>query len=112
MTTSFINIVARIALTLLLGSTATGADTFDRSTGRDHQIVMAHQMVMAELVDAGFDGKPSATKAEPDPTDDGSIIVECTALAPFAPAGVHLVSMPQNPIGPSKCSPQDSWQWR
>jgi hypothetical protein len=106
MTTSFINIVARIALPLMLGSTATGADTYDHRTGREHHIVTA------ELVDAGFDSKPSATKAEPDPTDDGSIIVECTALAPFAPAGVHLVSMPQNPVGPSKCSPQESWQWR
>ena len=106
MTTSFINIVARVALPLLMGSTATGADTFDRHTRPDHQIVMA------ELADVGFDSKPSATKAEPDPTNDGSIIVECTALAPFAPAGVHLVSMPQNPVGPSKCSPQESWQWR
>jgi hypothetical protein len=110
MTTSFINIVARVALPLLLGSTATGADTFDHRTGRNHQIVMAE--LVDHVADVGFDSKPSATKAEPDPTDDGSIIVECTALAPFAPAGVHLVSMPQNPIGPSKCSQQDSWQWR
>jgi|SRR5215813_1781997 len=106
MTVSFINIVARVALPLMLGSTATGADTSDHRTGRDHQIVIA------ELADMGFDSRPSAIKAEPDPTDDGSVIVECSALAPLAPAGVHLVSMPQNPIGPSKCSPQDSWQWR
>jgi hypothetical protein len=110
MTTSFINIVARVALPLLMGSTATGADTFDRHARPDHQIVMAE--LAGDVADMGFDSKPAATKAEPDPTDAGSIIVECTALAPVAPAGVHFVSMPQNPIGPSKCSPQDSWQWR
>jgi hypothetical protein len=110
MTSSFINIVARIALPLVLGSTATGADTFDHSARRDHQIVISE--LAAGLADMGFDGRPSSTKAEPDPTDDGSIIIECTALAPFAPAGVHLVSMPQTPVGPSKCAPQDSWQWR
>jgi hypothetical protein len=109
MTVSFINIVTRVALPLMLGSTTTGADTFDRGTVDRH---LNQQIVIADVADANFGGEPSATKVEPDPTDDGSIIVECTALAPFAPAGVQFVSMPQNPVGPSKCSPQDSWQWR
>src|SRR5262249_24274509 len=102
MTTSLINIVARMALPLILGSTTTGADAFDRAT-RDAQL--NQQIVIADVADTSFGSEPSASKAEPDPTDDGSIIVECSALAPFAPAGVQLVSMPQNPIGPSKCSP-------
>jgi hypothetical protein len=58
----------------------------------------------------------SAAKVEPDPTDDGSIIIECVALgnrmisgfggseqnSAWQPAGV-----PRWPLGPSNCWPQD-----
>jgi hypothetical protein len=53
---------------------------------------------------------------EPDPTDDGNIIIECVTFAfsgaPAADAYEHtlngfLVSMPQRPLGPTKCSPPD-----
>jgi hypothetical protein len=48
-----------------------------------------------------------------DPTDDGSIIIECVGfdgrMRPHAnhddaASILHAVSMPQHPLGPSKCS--------
>jgi hypothetical protein len=49
-------------------------------------------------------------KVEPDPTDDGSIIIECVANRPDAggselePNGT-MASVPRYPLGPSKCWP-------
>ena len=46
------------------------------------------------------------------PTDDGSIVIECVgfggAMMPYAieadtASTLHAVSMPQHPLGPSKC---------
>jgi hypothetical protein len=54
-----------------------------------------------------------ADKVEPDPTDDGSIIIECVALGNRLTTGatrlehVTLVGVPRIPLGPSKCWPQD-----
>jgi len=55
-----------------------------------------------------------ADKVEPDPTDDGSIIIECVALGNRLITGAsgseqdwRLVGVPQYPLGPSKCWPED-----
>jgi hypothetical protein len=57
---------------------------------------------------------PSAPAIEPDPTDDGNIIIECVALvetpAAYSSLGSSNIlpaSVPRYPIGPSKCSPPD-----
>ena len=54
---------------------------------------------------------PAAPTIEPDPTDDSNIIIECVAFAGTpvanAPAQVRVASMPQHPLGPTKCSPPD-----
>lgn len=53
---------------------------------------------------------------ELDPTDDGSIIIECVGFAGAAavnangpPLGMlmHAVAVPQFPLGPSNCSPKE-----
>ena len=61
-------------------------------------------------VTMGADGGSAVDKA--DPTDDGPIIIECVGFdgrtmfhaneADTAPT-LHAVSMPQHPLGPSKC---------
>lgn len=61
-------------------------------------------------VTMGADGGSAVDKA--DPTDDGSIIIECVGfdgrMMPHAneadtASTLHAVSMPQHPLGPSKC---------
>jgi hypothetical protein len=68
------------------------------------------------VVKALNDDTPRAPMAERDPTDDGNIIIECVAFAfagaPAADAYEHTlnglpISMPQHPLGPTKCSPPD-----
>jgi hypothetical protein len=56
----------------------------------------------------------AAAKFEPDPTDDGSIIIECVVLGDHPMtvglpgiAGMRLGSVPRHPLGPSKCWVQD-----
>jgi hypothetical protein len=52
---------------------------------------------------------------EPDPTDDGSIIIECVVFDGAAPLSaeaakfrlMHLVAVPQLPLGPTKCWPRE-----
>ena len=55
-------------------------------------------------------------KAEPDPTDDGSIIIECVALGNRLITGENgsaqgsqwrLAGVPRYPLGPSNCWPED-----
>jgi hypothetical protein len=62
--------------------------------------------------DSKTDGRAGAT-VEPDPT--GSIIVECVALAAVLNANqlqgisnTSLATVPQNPLGPLKCWPNDN----
>jgi hypothetical protein len=71
-----------------------------------------HRIGTGYQVAAGADEGSSVDKA--DPTDDGSIIIECVGFnsrtVPYATeAGtastLHAVSMPQYPLGPSKCWP-------
>ncbi len=75
----------------------------------NHRIVTAD---VAELETNG--GGPAGEAIEADPTDDGSIIVECVSLAAVLNAGPlqggsssGATSMPQNPLGPLKCWPND-----
>jgi hypothetical protein len=52
---------------------------------------------------------------EPDPTDDGSIIIECMVFAggPVGAPGPRMgrllrsVAVPQYPLGPTKCWPRE-----
>jgi hypothetical protein len=61
-------------------------------------------------VTTGADG--GAAVDQKDPTDDGSIIIECVGydgrMMPYAneadtASTLHAVSMPQHPLGPSQC---------
>jgi hypothetical protein len=69
-----------------------------------------HQIVSNELVDGWKNDGPANPTIEPDPTDDGNIVVECVAftggLGPNA-LGMNLsqASVPQRGLGPSKCPP-------
>jgi hypothetical protein len=77
----------------------------------DHRIGVGYQV--APGADEG------TTVDEADPTDDGSIIIECVGLhgrrMPDANKAdtnwmLHAVSMPQYPLGPSKCWPGEHKQ--
>ena len=53
----------------------------------------------------------------PDPTDDGSIVIECVAWAGMRNGEMaekaftlRLASMPQRPLGPTKCWPREHKQ--
>ena len=55
-----------------------------------------------------FTSFDAPAKVERDPTDDGSIIIECVALGEHAidASGIsrlRLTSVPRYPLGPSKC---------
>jgi hypothetical protein len=69
-----------------------------------HRIGAGYQVTIG--ADAG------STVDEASPTDDGSIVIECVgldgAMMPYAneadtASTLHAVSMPQHPLGPSKC---------
>ena len=52
-----------------------------------------------------------------DPTDEGAIVIECVAWASMRngdtaekPFALHLASMPQRPLGPTKCWPREHKQ--
>jgi hypothetical protein len=69
-----------------------------------HHIGAGYQVTM------GADG--GSTVDEAGPTDAGSIIIECVGfdgrMMPYANEAdtawtLHAVSMPQHPLGPSKC---------
>ena len=69
-----------------------------------HRIGAGYQVTMG--ADAG------STVDQAGPTDDGSIVIECVgfegAMMPHAneadtASTLHAVSMPQHPLGPSKC---------
>jgi hypothetical protein len=63
-----------------------------------------------QVTTMGADG--GAAVDQKDPTDDGSIIIECVGydgrMMPYANgtdtgSTLHAVSMPQHPLGPSQC---------
>jgi hypothetical protein len=71
-----------------------------------------HRIGTGYQVATGADKGSTVDKA--DPTNDGSIIVECVGFnsrkMPYATEAdtaptLHAVSMPQYPLGPSKCWP-------
>ena len=79
-------------------------------TMKAHAYPFGHRIGAGHQVTMGADGGSAVDKA--DPTDDGSIIIECVGFdgrmmfyaneADTAPTP-HAVSMPQHPLGPSQC---------
>ena len=73
----------------------------------DHRLAgSGHHLVTSDVAD----------KVEPDPTDDGSIVIECVALGNRLTTGAsgseegsqwRLAGVPRYPLGPSKCWPED-----
>ena len=78
-------------------------------TMKAHAYPFGHRIGGSQVM-MGADGGSTVDKAGP--TDDGSIIIECVSFdgrmmfyaneADTAPTP-HAVSMPQHPLGPSKC---------
>jgi hypothetical protein len=100
------------ALSVLLAATtmAAAAAPAGRGNFTDHRLVQG-TFALGTIVEVLNGDAPRAPTVEFDPTDDGNIIIECVAFA-GAPADgareqVRLVSMPQHPLGPTKCSPPD-----
>jgi hypothetical protein len=95
------------ALSVLLAATTMAAAAAPVSGGN----FADHRSVQAPIVETLNNDTPAAPTIEPNPTDQGNIIIECVAFAgtPAAngPAQVRLASMPQHPLGPTKCSPPD-----
>jgi hypothetical protein len=90
----------------ILVPTAAGAHPIDGGSTRG----AAHQIVSFGIPDEG----PQVE--ELDPTDDGFIIIECVGFVGAAainarkPQGgfwMRTVAVPQFPLGPSTCSPQE-----
>lgn len=90
-----------VAALMLLAAEA-GACAFDGGIGSGTRYQLATRGVAGEgsIID------------EADPTDDGSIIVECVGFvgralshANGAENALNAVSVPQYPLGPSKCWP-------
>jgi hypothetical protein len=68
------------------------------------------QIAANELVDGWKNDGPANPTIEPDPTDDGNIVVECVAFAGgLGPSALVLnlsqASVPFRGLGPSKCPP-------
>ena len=75
----------------------------------------AFQTAGNELVDGWRNDGPANPTIEPDPMDDGNIVVECVAFTGSLGTGslgaralalnVSPVSVPRHGLGPSKCPP-------
>ena len=76
-------------------------------TMKAHAYPFGHRIGAGYQVTMGADGGSAVDKV--DPTDDGSIIIECVGrMMPYANEAdtaltLHAVSMPQHPLGPSQC---------
>ena len=79
-------------------------------TMKAHAYPFGHRIGAGHQVTMGADG--GSPVDQKDPTDDGSIIVECVGfdgrMIPHAneadtASTLHAVSMPQHPLGPSQC---------
>ena len=90
----------------MLIPTAAGAQPIEGSSTRG----AAHQVVSFGIPDEG------PRVEELDPTDDGFIIIECVGFAGRPPLDasesqrglwMQTVAVPQFPLGPSTCSPQE-----
>jgi len=100
MKSAVMKLAAALGVVGALVLTATAAPLWSH-----HRILTAD---VAELETNGQVGEP----VEADPTDDGSIIVECVSLAAAMNGGalpgrtsMVSASMPQSPLGPLKCWP-------
>jgi hypothetical protein len=71
----------------------------------------SHRMITADVAELdSSSGAPAGETLEADPTDDGSIIVECVAMAAVlnthqGGSSLGSASIPQSPLGPMKCWP-------
>ena len=79
-------------------------------TMKAHAYPFGHRIGAGHQVTMGADGGSAVDQK--DPTDDGSIIIECVGfdgrMMPHAneadtTSTLHAVSMPQHSLGPSKC---------
>jgi hypothetical protein len=79
-------------------------------TMKAHAYPFGHRIGGYQVTTMGADG--GAAVDQKDPTDDGSIIIECVGydgrMMPYAneadtASTLHAVSMPQHPLGPSQC---------
>jgi hypothetical protein len=113
--------LSNMAMTEVLGRMGRGDITVHgfRSTFRDvlDRIRIALSPLAVTSSCAGHQVTTSGApgKVEPDPTDDGSIIIECVVLGehPIAGAapsisGMRLGSVPRHPLGPAKCWTHES----
>jgi hypothetical protein len=99
-------VAAVLFATTLLVATEAGAHPTSNSVvrGPGHQV-------------ATFGGAGERLQTdELDPTDDGSIIIECVVLAgqaaphangPRSDLSIRAIAVPQFPLGPSTCSPKE-----
>ena len=95
---------AAVLSTTTLATIPAAAYPLDRSLAG-----AAHQVATFGVPDEGW------TTNEPDPTDDGSIIIECVffdghplAAPDMRKRGLRqLAAVPQYPLGPTKCWPRE-----
>jgi hypothetical protein len=79
------------------------------SSDRNQTDGASHRVVTFGATDEGW------RTNEPDPTDDGSIIIECVVFDGAVPTATdmprrdltHLMALPQFPLGPTKCWPRE-----
>jgi hypothetical protein len=90
----------------LLVATEAGAHPTSNSVARG----LGHQVATFGGADEGLQTD------ELDPTDDGSIIIECVGFAgqaaphangPRSDLFIRTIAVPQFPLGPSTCSPKE-----
>jgi hypothetical protein len=96
---------AVVLAAMMLVTTGAGAYPFN-----DNVVAGASHQVATGVTDEGW------RTNDPDPTDDGFIIIECVGFGGHAIPGaneaesalkMHSVSMPRYPLGPSKCWPRE-----
>jgi len=92
------------AATMAGGGASAGTPSFG------HGALVGHQIVSNELVDGWKNDGPANPTIEPDPTDDGNIVVECVAFTGglglnALGTNVSQASVPHRGLGPSKCPP-------
>ncbi len=68
-------------------------------------ITIDHRMAgTRQVIDAGTQtGQRAEEPSEPNPTDDGSVIIECVFFANTLQSTTGFAALPQVPLGPSRC---------
>jgi hypothetical protein len=100
----FVAAIMFAAATMASGGASAGTPSFG------HGALAGHQIVSNELVDGWKNDGPANPTIEPDPTDDGNIVVECVAFTGglglnALGMNVSQASVPHRGLGPSKCPP-------